>query len=150
MSLTRWDPFREMMTLREAMNNLFEESFVRPATLTRTETGETAAPLSIDMYETENEVVVEAPLPGFTPEEVEIELQNNVLTLKAERTEEREREEATYHVRERRYGRFYRKLALPTDVNADEAEAVFENGILKLQLPKAEAAKPRKITAHAK
>lgn len=150
MSLTRWDPFREMMTLREAMDNLFEESFVRPGRLTRTDGGSTVASLSLDMYETDDDVMVEAPLPGFAPEEVDIEVQNNVLTIKAEHSEEEEREDATYHIREQRYGRFYRKVALPTDVNTEKAEAVFEDGILKLRLPKAEIVKPKKITATTK
>lgn len=150
MSLTRWDPFREMMTLREAMDNLFEESFVRPSRSIRTDGGSSFGTLSLDMYETEDDVMVEAPLPGFAPEEVDIELQNNVLTIKAEHSEEKEREDATYHIREQRFGRFYRQIALPTDINADEAEAVFEDGILKLQLPKAEVAKPKKITAKTK
>lgn len=149
MSLARWDPFRDLVTLREAMERLFEESFVRPQSVeTRADAGGRA--FAMDMYETDDEVVVEALLPGFKAEDVDIEFQNNVLTLQAEHEEERTEEEATYHLRERRYGRFFRRVAVPTEVNPDKAEAVFEDGVLKLRLPKAEVVKPKKIKAKAK
>ena len=147
MTLSRWDPFREMMSLREAMDRLFEDSFVRPtAWLSRSEyTG-----LPVEMYETEKEVVVKAPLPGFKPDEVDIELQNGVLSIRAEHKEEREEKGATYHLREFRAGRFYRQVTLPTEVNADKAEATFEDGILILRFPKAAKAQARKIKVKGK
>lgn len=147
MALSRWDPFREVMSLREAMDRLFEESFVRPmAWLTR---GEYAG-LPLEMYETDKEVVVKAPLPGFKPDEVDIELQNGVLSIRAEHKEEHEEKGATYHLREYRAGRFYRQVTLPAEVNADKAEATFEDGILTLRFPKAEKAQARKIKVKGK
>ncbi len=147
MTLSRWDPFREMMSLREAMDRLFEESFVRPAAwLSR---GEYAG-LPVEMYETDKEVVVKAPLPGFKPNEVDIELQSGVLSIRAEHKEEREEKDATYHLREFRVGSLYRQVTLPAEVNADKAEATFENGVLTLRLPKAEKAKARKIKVKGK
>lgn len=141
--LTRWDPFREMLSIRDAMDRLFEESFLRPAWLTAGE--DTFASMPINLYETDKELVLEATLPGFSPEEVDIEVQNNTVVIRAEHTEEREEKERDYHIRERRYGKFYRQVALPVEVNADKAQAEFKNGVVVVHFPKAEQAKPRKI-----
>jgi HSP20 family protein len=140
MSIRRWDPFRDMMTLRDAMDRLFQESFV-PSWGPR----ESARPLALDMYETEDHLVIEADLPGLNPEDVEISVQENTLTIKGEYKQEEEREEENMHLHERRYGRFQRSVALPTEINADAAEASFKDGVLMLRLPKAEEVKPKQI-----
>jgi HSP20 family protein len=143
--LVRWDPFRDMVSLRDAMNRLFEESFVAPLG-TQVFRREGAEALAMDVYETDNELVVESSLPGVKPEEVDISVTGNTLTIKAETKKEEEKDEkGKYYCRERRYGLFQRSVSLPVEVYANKAEAVFDNGVLKLTLPKTEAQKPRKI-----
>ncbi len=146
-NLTRWEPVTEMMTLREAMDRLFDDAFTRP--LGRN--GNLGMP-SIDMYQTDNEVVVKAALPGWKPEDVEITVNNDVLTLRGEYKQESEEKDkdATYHIREQQRGSFERQVMLPTEVQADKAQADFENGILSITLPKAEYVKPKTINIKAK
>ncbi|MHB8192941.1 MAG: Hsp20/alpha crystallin family protein [Bellilinea sp.] len=144
-NLTRWEPVREMMTLREAMDRLFDDAFTRPLSLN----GAAALP-SLDVYETDDEVVVKASLPGLKAEEVQISVTGDSLTLRGEFKQEEEKTGATYHVRERRSGSFERTLGLPVSVQTDKAKADFENGILSIVLPKAEAVKPRTINIKAK
>lgn len=147
MSLVRWDPFREMISLRDAMSRLLDESFLRPW-WTSEDRGEVFVP--IDMYETDDEFVVSAPLPGLKPEDVEINVVGNTLTIKGEFREDEERKRGDFHYRERRYGAFQRSVTLPEEINTEKAEATFENGVLRLRLPKAEHAKPRQIPIKAK
>ena len=144
-NLTRWEPVREMMTLREAMDRLFDDAFTRPISMS----GGSVLP-AIDLYQNANEVVVKAALPGLKAEDVQISITADVLTLRGEFKQETEQKETTYHIREQRYGSFERSLALPTDVQTDKAKADFENGVLTITLPKAEAVKPKTITIKAK
>jgi len=144
-NLIRWEPMREMMTLREAMDRLFDEAFTRPLSLS----GVSAMP-AIDMYQTDDEVVVKAALPGLKADDVQISVTGDLLTLRGEFKQENEKKDATYHIREHRYGSFERSIMLPTDVQTDKAKADFENGVLTITLPKAEAVKPKTITIKAK
>jgi HSP20 family protein len=105
---------------------------------------------AIDMYQTDNEVVVKASIPGIKAEEVQINITGDVLTLKGEAKYEDERNDRAWHIREQRFGSFERSVALPTAVKTDKAEAVFENGILTITLPKADEVKPRTINIKAK
>jgi HSP20 family protein len=105
---------------------------------------------AIDMYQTDNEVVVKASIPGIKAEEVQINITGDVLTLKGEVNQEDERKDRAWHIREHRFGSFERSVALPTAVKSDKAEAVFENGILTITLPKADEVKPRTINIKAK
>lgn len=143
-NLTRWEPMREMMTLREAMDRLFDDAFTRPISLNNW-----SMP-AIDMYQTDDKVVVKAALPGLSAEDVQISVTGDVLTLKGEFRQDEEVKDATYQLKERRYGSFERSLMLPTDVETDKAKAEFQNGVLTITLPKAEAVKPRTITVKAK
>ncbi len=136
---------REMMTLREAMDRLFDDAFTRPISLS----GVSAMP-AIDMYQTDDEVVVKAALPGLKADDVQISVTDDMLTLRGEFKVKNEKKEATYHIREQRYGSFERSVMLPTDVQTEKAKADFENGVLTVTLPKAEAVKPRTITVKAK
>lgn len=145
-NITRWEPAREIMTLREAMDRLFDDAFTRPLTFIR---DGWSAP-AIDVYQTDDEVVVKAALPGIKADEVQINVTGDVLTIKGEVKQEDEKKERSWHIREQRYGSFERSVALPTDVIADKAKADFENGILTITLPKAEDVKPRTITVKAK
>ena len=146
-NLTRWEPAREMMTLREAMDRLFDDAFTRPLSI---RDGWSMASPAIDMYQTDNEVVVRASIPGIKAEEVQINVTGDILTLKGEARQEEDRKERSWHIREQRFGSFERSIVLPTDVKSDQAEAVFENGILTITLPKADEVKPRTINIKAK
>lgn len=141
-NLTRFEPVREFMTLRDAMDRLFDDAFTRPIT---NMSGGYAGP-AIDLYQDANEVVVKASLPGLKPDDVQISVVGDVLTLRGEFKEESEKKEATYHIREHRQGSFERSIRLPTTVQTDKAHADFENGVLTVALPKAEEVKPRTIS----
>ena len=147
-NLVRWDPFGEMWSLRQAMDRLFEDAFVRPwGAGAQTEGG--VAGLALDMYETGDDLVVTAAVPGVRPEDIDITIQGDVLTIKGQTESEQQTDKPSYHLHERRYGRFYRQVALPHAVKSDAADASFENGILRLRLPKSEEAKERKIQVQA-
>jgi HSP20 family protein len=134
-----------MMTLREAMDRLFDDAFTRPFSTS----GDSVIP-AIDLYQNADEVVVKAALPGLEAKDVQISVTADTLTLRGEIKHENEQKEVTYHIREHRYGMFERSVMLPTDVQTDKAKADFENGILTITLPKAEAVKPKTITIKAK
>jgi HSP20 family protein len=144
-NLTRWEPVREMMTLREAMDRLFDDAFTRPL---GTNGGSTVP--AIDLYQTDNEVVLKAALPGLKADDVQITVTNDVLTLRGEFKWEDRHEDATYHIREQHYGSFERSIALPVDVQTNKAQADFQNGVLTITLPKAESVKPKTISIKAK
>lgn len=143
-ALVRWDPVREMLALQRAMDRLFEEAFGPVVERRLLAEPRTLAP-AVDMYETDDEVVVKATLPGIKPEELEITVTGNVLTLKGEVKEEEKVEKANYICQERRFGMFRRDLTLPVDVDVDKAKAEFENGVLTLTLPKVEEVKPKRL-----
>lgn len=141
MAMVRWDPFQEMVSLRDAMDRLFQDSVIRPTTRTFAREGTFA----MDVYETDNEIVVEASLPGIKPEDVDITMTGDTLTIKGEIKAGEEVRQESYYLQERRYGSFTRSLTIPVAVQADRADARFEHGILHLSLPKAEEVKPRTI-----
>ena len=145
-NLTRWEPVREMMTLREAMDRLFDDAFTRPLNIRDNGFSSPA----IDMNQTDDEVVVKAALPGFNADDVQINVTGEVLTIRGEMKHEDEKKDKAWHIREHRWGSFERSVALPTDVVADKAQADFANGILTITLPKAEEVKPKTITVKAK
>ena len=145
-NLTRWEPVREMMTLREAMDRLFDDAFTRPINL---RDGGWSAP-AVDMYQTDDEVVVKVALPGFKSDEVQINVTGDVLSLRGEMKHEEEKKERAWHIREHRWSSFERSIAFPTEVTADKAVADFENGVLTITLPKAEEVKPKTISVKAK
>ena len=151
-NITRFDPLGEMVSLRSAMDRLFEDSFVSPLTwrtLAGSGNGEAGITPPLDVHETADEIVVTAALPGVQPDGVEITMTGQTLLirgeLKADETVNREQ----YLYRERRYGTFSRSLQLPVRVEGDKAQASFENGVLTLRIPKAEEVKPRQIRIHA-
>ncbi|MBC7242276.1 MAG: Hsp20/alpha crystallin family protein [Anaerolineae bacterium] len=146
MSLMRWQPFEELMSLREAMDRLFEESIVWPRSLL----APAAQTFAVDIYETKDDVVVKASLPGVKPEDIEVSVVGDTLTIKGEVKEEKDIKEENYIRKERRYGSFCRSFTLPVSVDADKATAEFENGVLTLTLPKAEEVKPKTIAIKAK
>ena len=142
MAIERWDPFREAVSLGDAMNALFRESFIRPSSLPA-QSG--AGLLPLDVSESENEFVVKASLPGVKPEDVQITVHGDTLTIQGESRGEEEKKGERWHLRERRLGQFQRSLSLATPVDSDKAQATFEHGVLTLTLPKSEQARPRQI-----
>jgi HSP20 family protein len=142
--LIRWNPFEEMTSLHDAMNQLVAESFVRPR-------GAMAAfQPAVDLYETEQEYVVKLAAPGLKPDNFEITLQQNTLTIQGRTHEEEQPQEGTrYYLREQRFGEFVRTIRFPTQVDADKVQASLANGILTIRVPKAEAAKPKRISVEA-
>ncbi|RIK45801.1 MAG: heat-shock protein Hsp20 [Chloroflexi bacterium] len=145
-NLSIWEPAREMMTLREAMNRLFDDAFTRPVSAS----GISSVIPAIDLYQTNDEVVVRASLPGLKADDVQISVTGEALTLRGEFKTANEKKDATWHIRENRFGAFERTIMLPTDVQTDKAKADFENGVLTITLPKAEAVKPKTISIKAK
>lgn len=142
-NLTRWDPFQDMMTLREAMNQLFEESVVAPSA------GRAQAfTPALDLSETEDGYIVELAVPGMKAENLEITVENNVLTVKGEVKQETEERQRHFHRIERRFGNFQRTIGLPATVKADAIQAQLKDGVLRLDIPKAEEIKPRKISVN--
>ena len=147
MSITRWEPFSELMSLRDAMDRLFEESFVRPGRLLGMAG---AGTVPIDMYQQDGNIVVKAPLPGVKPEDIDVTVVGETLTIKGESKEEKEVKEENVIRRERRFGAFSRSVTLPSPVDTSKASAAFENGVLTLTLPMAEEAKPKAIQVKSK
>lgn len=146
-SLIRWDPF-DRLSLRSAMDRLFDDSFVRPGFGWFAPAS--AVELAIDMYETKDDVVVKAALPGIKPDQVEVTITGDTLSIRGESTEENQVKEENYIRKERRFGSFCRTITLPGGIKADKADAVFENGVLTLKIPKAEETKPKTIKVKTK
>ncbi|MGI5917808.1 MAG: Hsp20/alpha crystallin family protein [Anaerolineae bacterium] len=144
-SLIRWEPFRDLMTLQRAMDRLIDGNL---SALTATES--MGAGLALDMYETDHDLVVKTALPGVKPDDVEISVLGDTLTIQGEFKHEQDDEKRDYILRERRYGRFFRSVSLPRDVEADKARAEFEDGVLTLSIPKPESARPKTIKVRAK
>ncbi len=143
MTLTRRpSPFGELMTLRQAMDRLFDDTMFRPFSGVA---GTEYARLPLDVRSTADALLVEASLPGINPEDVEITVENGTLTIKAEESAETSSGEGGWLVREISRGAVMRTVTLPTGLEADKAEATFEHGLLKLRIPKAEQVKPKQI-----
>jgi len=143
MAIIKWDPFRDLITLREKMNRLFEDAF--------TSRGEekdlvsSAWTPAVDIFETENELILTAEVPGIDEKDIEIKIEDNTLSLKGERKFEKETKEENYHRIERAYGSFYRSFTLPNYIDQDKIHAEHENGVLRITMPKKSELKPRKV-----
>lgn len=148
MSITNLNPLREMRTLREAMDELLEESFVRSGQRGMERQGERRLRLPLDVYTTPEEITIVASLPGLTADEVDITIDGDRLTIQGRLRPPLEN--VDYLFQERAYGPFSRALTLNVPIDADGAEAVFENGVLTLTLPKAEESRPRTIEVKRK
>jgi HSP20 family protein len=148
-NLTRFDPLGEMVSLRHAMDRLFEDSVVSPLSWRTISGGGDSITPPLDVHETDDHIVVTAALPGVKPDDVEITMVGQTLTLRGETKASDEIEKDQYLYRERRYGSFSRTLQLPVRVEGDRAEATFTDGILTLRVPKAEEVKPRQIRINA-
>jgi HSP20 family protein len=145
MAIMRWEPFRDLLSLQERMNRLFEES-ARGAGRGHEEdwTMGAWAP-AVDIYESGSDVVLKAELPGLDLKDVDIRIENNVLTLKGERKTDNEVKRESYHRVERSYGAFTRSFTLPSTVDTNAVKADYKDGVLRIVLPKREEAKPKQI-----
>ena len=132
MAVVRWNPFRDLNILQDQMNRLFDDA---PATWSP----------AVDIFETEDELVVKAELPGMERKDITLNLENNVLTLKGERRFEKETKDENYHRIERAYGGFSRVFSIPSTVDEEKIRADYTDGVLKIVLPKKEQAKPKQI-----
>ena len=147
-NIVRWDPFRGVVRMQREMDHLFSDLFGRPLVRWEPEETEGIRIPSIDLVETEQEVVLKAEMPGIDKDKIEVEVMPEYLTLSAEMREEKEEKDATHHRRERVWGRFERSIPLPVEVVTDQAKATYREGLLEIHLPKTERAKsqtPRKI-----
>lgn len=145
-SLIRREPFEGMMSLQRAMDRLLEESFVRPSLFDRA----FGSDVALDVYETDDDIVLKASVPGVKPEDIKITMVGNTVSIEGEVKSENEVKEDRYLCRERRYGKFSRSVTLPKNVAADKASAEFENGVLTLTVPKVEEAKAKSIKIKVK
>ena len=143
MAITRWRPFRDVVSVQDEMNRLFEDIFGhRPARVHSTN-GDWNP--SVDVTENKDSLVVKAEMPGMNKDDVKISVQDNVLTLKGEKKQEKEEKEADHHRIERSYGSFCRSFQLPTTVSTDKIKANYKDGVLSITLPKTEEVKPKEI-----
>ena len=141
MAIIRWDPFREMTQVQNQLNRLVDQVWGGRQ--------ESWLP-AVDVFDKKDAVVLKAELPGMDPDAIQIEVEDNVLTIKGERRFEETVDEERYYRVERRFGSFQRSLALPQGVKADEIGASYEDGILVVTVPKAEEEKPKRIEVKAK
>ena len=142
-AINRWDP-ASGLSLRDAVNHLFEDSFVRPWSAFGGWNGGTSNYLALDIYEREDAYIVKAFVPGVTPEHLDITTQQNTVTIRAEQPVEKQ-EGVRYYLRERMGGTWLRSFDLPLAIDADHVDARLENGVLTLMLPKAPEARPHKV-----
>ena len=140
MAIIRWDPFREMTSLQGQVDRLVDSMWSGRQ--------ESWVP-AVDVFDEHDAVVLKAELPGVKPDDIQIEVEDNVLTIKGERTFSEKVDDERYHRVERRFGSFQRSLALPQDVRANETQAAYEDGILEVRVPKAPAEQPRRIEVRA-
>ena len=140
--ITRWDPFRELATLQDRMNRLFQETAGSGETALTT-TGAFVPP--VDVYEDEQGLRLKLEVPGIDEKDLDVRIENNVLTIRGERKFEKEEKEEKFHRIERRYGSFARSFTLPNTVDTEKVTADYKNGVLSLQLAKKAEAKPKQI-----
>jgi HSP20 family protein len=147
MGVVRWDPFRDLISIQDRMNRMFEQSLSR----SRLEDGVLPSVWTpaVDIYETADRIVLKAELPGMTHEDVDIQIQDNTLSLKGERRFAKDVQEENYLRIERAYGPFQRSFTLPSSVEQEKIRAVFRDGVLEVVMPKAEPVQSRRISVSA-
>jgi len=144
MTLVRWNPMRDFSVLQNQMNRLFEDAIGTWLGDSNGTATTNWVPLA-DIYETDNDLIVRAELPGVDPKKIDVRVENNVLTIRGERPFEQKVEKENYHRMERPYGTFARSFTLPAVIDSDKICAEYRDGILNLTLPKSEKAKPKRI-----
>lgn len=148
MALARWNPNRDMMSVRDEMSRVLNEVLGRGASDESAWVSGAWTP-PVDIYETDEALVMKAELPGFSRDDISIEMKENTLVIKGERKHEDEVKEGNYHRMERSYGAFQRAFMLPMTVDQEKVKASYKDGILELRLPKVQAAQPKRIAVSA-
>ena len=143
--ITRWDPFREFVTLQSRMNRLFSDSFGSESTKDDEALTTTRFVPAVDVYEDEHNVTLKIEVPGIDEKDIDVRVENNTLSVHGERKFEKEEKEENYRRVERQYGSFTRTFTLPSTVDHEKIEANYEKGVLKIQLAKKAEAKPKQI-----
>ncbi|MDI6688348.1 MAG: Hsp20/alpha crystallin family protein [Desulfobacterales bacterium] len=149
MTLVRWDPFRNVATLQDRINRMFDEAFLRSKDIDD-EVSLAAWKPTVDIYDTDDAIILKVELPGVDKEKVAVDVKDNILTLKGERSIDKEIKEKNYYRRERSFGSFHRSFTLPTTVNPEDIKAAYKDGILTIEVPKPEEKKPKQITIDVK
>ncbi len=147
MTIVKWDPFRNVAALQDRINRIFDESFSRTADVDD-DISMSAWKPSVDIYETDEAIILKAELPGIKKEDVSVEVKDNVLTLRGERVEDKEIKEGSYFRKERCFGTFSRAFNLQHRVQPDKIKAKFKDGILVVEIPKPEEEKPKQIVVN--
>ena len=148
MTIARFHPMPDVVTLREAMDRLFEDSFIRPTTWTGLPAGQIAVP--VDLWETPEAYHLRADLPGLTAEDIDINVTADTVSISGETKGQQDVTSEGWLRQERRYGKFQRAFTLPAQLESNKVEATFDNGVLTLVMPKAENVRPRQIKINAK
>lgn len=143
MAITRWDPFRDAVTLQSRLNSLFQD-YNRGENASDPVAAASFAP-PVDIYEDAHNIVLKLEVPGMKQEDLDIQIENNNLTVRGERKFEKEEKEENFHRIERRYGSFYRAFTIPNTVNPESIKADYDAGVLRIQLEKRAEAKPKQI-----
>ena len=147
MNLVKWNPWREMETFSDHVNRLFGGSF-SPTVWVSEESGLRDWRPVVDIFDHGEKVVIKAELPGVDKKDIHVDVKDGILTLRGERSYENELKEENYHRKERAFGKFHRSFALPDGLNPDKIDADYKDGVLKIEIPKPEEKKPRKIAVH--
>ncbi|MBA2882750.1 HSP20 family protein [Desulfosalsimonas propionicica] len=143
MALVRWNPWTTLPTLQDRINRLFEDAV--PATESREDVGLFEWRPMVDTYEKDDAIMIKAELPGVKKDDISIDVNNGVLSIKGERSHEDDVNEENYYRRERFYGKFQRAFTLPDNADADKIEAGFKDGVLEVKVPKTEQSKGKKV-----
>jgi len=150
MALVKWDPFQDLMFIKDRMDKLFEQNITKALGVDESLGKVSFWTPSVDIYETKKEMIIKAELPEINPDEVEIKIENNILTIKGERKLEKSSEEDNYYCIERAYGHFSRSFLIPSGLIKDSITAKYKDGVLKIVIPKKEAGKTKSIKIEVK
>lgn len=147
MNLVKWNPLWEMGALHDRINRLFDDTFFPAASLSHELSLGSWKPV-VDIYENEDAIVIKAELPGIDKKDIKVDLKDRVLTLEGERSRENEVKKEDYYRKERAFGRFQRSFTLSAEIDPEKIKAEFKDGVLKVEIPKPEEKKPKKIAVH--
>lgn len=147
MNLVKWNPWRDMSVFNDRIHRLFDDDFL-PAVWLKEESGIAGWKPVVDVYDDGDTMVIKAELPGVDKKDISVDVKDGVLTLTGERSYENEVKEESYYRRERAYGKFHRSFSLPAGHDPEKIKADFNDGLLKIEIPKPEDKKPKKISVH--
>ena len=147
MNVVKWNPWREMGTFSDSVNRLFDGTLF-PASWLSEDSGLRNWRPVVDIFDNDEKIVIKAELPGVDKKDIHVDVKDGILTLSGERSYENEVKEENYHRKERAFGKFHRSFALPDGLNSDKIDADYKDGVLKVEIPKPEEKKPKKIAVH--